>query len=113
MNRLPPRSTLFPYTTLFRSRDADRDVPDIQGQHHHAARRARGDGGDWPIRERVGSALPVSEPFSSLFAHPLIHDVAGHNERCVVRDVVAPVRRLQAIYGDDGEGHAVATVVLT
>src|SRR5437764_5027499 len=24
-------------------RDADRDVPDIQGQHHHAVRRARGD----------------------------------------------------------------------
>src|SRR5437773_7365927 len=62
-------------------RDADRDVPDIQGQHHHAVRRARGDGGDWPIRERVGSALPVSEPFSSLFEHPLSHDVAGQDRK--------------------------------
>src|SRR5438270_8487083 len=41
-------------------RDADRDVPDIQGQHHHAVRRARGDGGDWPIRELDISAATVS-----------------------------------------------------
>src|SRR5690348_17644607 len=27
MIRRPPRSTLFPYTTLFRSNDADRPVP--------------------------------------------------------------------------------------
>src|SRR2546425_8587844 len=27
MIRRPPRSTLFPYTTLFRSRDGDRGVP--------------------------------------------------------------------------------------
>src|SRR6266704_286230 len=93
-------------------RDADRDVPDIQGQHHHAIRRARGDGGDWPIRERVGSPLPVSELFSSLFEHPLTHDVAGHDERRVVGDVVAAVCRLQVIEGDAGEGHAVAACVL-
>src|SRR5256885_5735703 len=29
MIRRPPRSTLFPYTTLFRSRDSTRDTPPV------------------------------------------------------------------------------------
>src|SRR5437899_4854494 len=34
MIRRPPRSTLFPYTTLFRSRDVDqRGVPAVLGEH--------------------------------------------------------------------------------
>src|SRR5206468_11080675 len=43
--RPPPRSTLFPYTTLFRSSDLDPLEPldaartDVAG-HHHAQRRA-------------------------------------------------------------------------
>src|SRR3712207_7494588 len=36
MIRRPPRSTLFPYTTLFRSRDAR--VPGPHGPHHARAR---------------------------------------------------------------------------
>src|SRR3712207_8401784 len=56
MIRRPPRSTLFPYTTLFRSRGADRGVargalrparkrlarlpPGARGPHARAARRA-------------------------------------------------------------------------
>src|SRR5262245_62282799 len=39
MIRRPPRSTLFPYTTLFRSRRPIRD------RHQHAARRRVGDRG--------------------------------------------------------------------
>src|SRR3712207_7256862 len=46
MIRRPPRSTLFPYTTLFRSREAqvvagqdpEPDRPDVE---HHRRRRAR------------------------------------------------------------------------
>src|SRR2546430_5304950 len=34
MIRRPPRSTLFPYTTLFRSRNGDAAVRDQQRQHH-------------------------------------------------------------------------------
>src|SRR2546427_6157705 len=37
MIRRPPRSTLFPYTTLFRSRQIARILP----VRHHAANRAR------------------------------------------------------------------------
>src|SRR2546428_5595394 len=41
MIRRPPRSTLFPYTTLFRSRAArlvDRRFEGIQVDHHHVDR---------------------------------------------------------------------------
>src|SRR3712207_8858515 len=40
MIRRPPRSTLFPYTTLFRSRereDRDQRLPDRAGRHDAAA----------------------------------------------------------------------------
>src|SRR2546422_6181279 len=36
MIRRPPRSTLFPYTTLFRSGAAARDVTDRAGNRHSA-----------------------------------------------------------------------------
>src|SRR5204863_4387902 len=38
MIRRPPRSTLFPYTTLFRSRELHQDRSPLE-PHHHAARR--------------------------------------------------------------------------
>src|SRR5947208_5748959 len=41
MMRRPPRSTLFPYTTLFRSRGA-RAVTDSPGGVSHGARHRRG-----------------------------------------------------------------------
>src|SRR2546430_11186807 len=43
MIRRPPRSTLFPYTTLFRSRRVDRQLDDAHaasGRGQRAARRA-------------------------------------------------------------------------
>src|SRR2546430_11179311 len=46
MIRRPPRSTLFPYTTLFRSRQARRHVV-VQREGERAARDARG-----PERQR-------------------------------------------------------------
>src|SRR5438477_6250377 len=39
--RRPPRSTLFPYTTLFRSQPAhDRDPGRVEGHHEHALLRS-------------------------------------------------------------------------
>src|SRR6266436_7363232 len=37
MIRRPPRSTLFPYTTLFRSDRARRPAPERRGRRHRAA----------------------------------------------------------------------------
>src|SRR5256886_6758654 len=39
MIRRPPRSTLFPYTTLFRSRRLLRKVPQGRGFRHHLRHR--------------------------------------------------------------------------
>src|SRR5437868_11755460 len=47
MIRRPPRSTLFPYTTLFRSRDGGRAVPQ---------------GGPAPGRAGDGRGLPAPRP---------------------------------------------------
>src|SRR3712207_7282875 len=43
MIRRPPRSTLFPYTTLFRSRGGERPpaAPERGGQRHHVLQRGR------------------------------------------------------------------------
>src|SRR3712207_7207437 len=57
MVRRPPRSTLFPYTTLFRSRQyaqAERAAALMAGDALSAWRRA-GDGGDL----RLGTSFPV------------------------------------------------------
>src|SRR5256885_12002190 len=42
MIRRPPRSTLFPYTTLFRSNDADRNSPYHDGEEDLWGRRCHG-----------------------------------------------------------------------
>src|SRR2546426_6999939 len=41
MIRRPPRSTLFPYTTLFRSRDVDRRITRCRGSRRGGARVRR------------------------------------------------------------------------
>src|SRR5688572_30918966 len=43
MIRRPPRSTLFPYTTLFRSRRAQRQRPPVRGRGARSAWPPRGD----------------------------------------------------------------------
>src|SRR2546430_641640 len=47
MIRRPPRSTLFPYTTLFRS-EARGDPPHLRQGRHQRARAARGGGAAHP-----------------------------------------------------------------
>src|SRR6476661_11203555 len=66
MIRRPPRSTLFPYTTLFRSPVVERAIEQPDAQHHH---RRRSDGGEQqgeherrPPLERVEQSLPAFEP---------------------------------------------------
>src|SRR4051812_49944209 len=57
MIRRPPRSTLFPYTTLFRSRRR------AFHQRHAAAHLAGPDGGDHPRHEPAAvSPLPSAAP---------------------------------------------------
>src|SRR3712207_8556173 len=54
MIRRPPRSTLFPYTTLFRSHLAG---PRVQGLRPHEARRAAVDG---DVRVLLGAPAPAA-----------------------------------------------------
>src|SRR5687767_15639638 len=46
MIRRPPRSTLFPYTTLFRSRQELVGVMQIRGQRNERGSNGHGEGGD-------------------------------------------------------------------
>src|SRR5437879_9535953 len=53
--RPPPRSTLFPYTTLFRSRDMSADcvhIVELRGRNVARARAV------WSDTRRTGGALP-------------------------------------------------------
>src|SRR3989442_3972971 len=52
MIRRPPRSTLFPYTTLFRSHRAGGDAPGAEGERQRGADRDPGVGD--PDRRRAG-----------------------------------------------------------
>src|SRR5256885_11384018 len=70
MNRRPPRSTLFPYTTLFRSRQqtyqqAKKEIlarreeavpPDLEKQFGHCRRRY------WDARQKYASYLLKNDP---------------------------------------------------
>src|SRR5256885_13648400 len=61
MIRRPPRSTLFPYTTLFRSRRADRRAGG--NATRSLAHRLRGPRGVRPhLPRRHGGAVPDREP---------------------------------------------------
>src|SRR3712207_7281219 len=61
MIRRPPRSTLFPYTTLFRSRD-ERDDHGRQGEHERGEAEQPyqrvGDDAHRQLREQEDEALP-------------------------------------------------------
>src|SRR2546427_8701834 len=59
MIRRPPRSTLFPYTTLFRSRRS-RDEPDpVSRRNTRRAQRGSGERGAIPRGGRTGRTRPV------------------------------------------------------
>src|SRR5256885_11505813 len=70
MIRRPPRSTLFPYTTLFRS-TACRRGPDLRpgGPQLHAG-QGRGRGHRWPHPVQPDESLPRSEEHTSELQSP-------------------------------------------
>src|SRR5687767_15270338 len=74
MIRRPPRSTLFPYTTLFRSSKARRKIVDA---FPSAERRRIG-----PLRERIIFGQPASVRVRASYAAP----------------AAAPMRTLQAAF---------------
>src|SRR3989442_15517007 len=87
MIRRPPRSTLFPYTTLFRSHELDavflqdrehrdRPLPRPPGVRVHADRLVRGvaDGAEdllVPLRAELDLEDGVGRGLGDLLAHPL------------------------------------------
>src|SRR2546427_3129478 len=62
MIRRPPRSTLFPYTTLFRSRGARRLAPNPRGVHDCLGLENLiiAHGSDDPVRDRKSTRLNSS-----------------------------------------------------
>src|SRR5437867_7837257 len=77
MTRRPPSSTLFPYTTLFRSRalgaDPETPLPVLEEREHHITGQA--------VRSPHGPPLPTREPSEALssrsdpeVAVPVLHD---------------------------------------
>src|SRR2546426_3962457 len=69
MIRRPPRSTLFPYTTLFRSRRALRDGPGRGGAALDRARAARHEG---RLRRPRGRDLPADRKSTRLNSSHLV-----------------------------------------
>src|SRR2546422_6926855 len=61
MIRRPPRSTLFPYTTLFRSRGGLRQRRDRARPRRRPRNAARSRGGDRAGGARDGSILPARQ----------------------------------------------------
>src|SRR5687768_18150634 len=81
MLRRPPRSTLFPYTTLFRSEPADEwprfDAPEPRRQHENQQAHATG---DQPVRV-------------------FIADPAEHSHRLIASGVDRKSTRLNSSHG--------------
>src|SRR2546421_7967728 len=82
MIRRPPRSTLFPYTTLFRSRGGERDHPGGRERGREqtrcgAALEERGHSN--PGQERAEAATEVAaEPAPQHCAEAALHPGADH-----------------------------------
>src|SRR3989454_1861880 len=66
MNRRPPRSTLFPYTTLFRSHARGDRVEGVEGGHERFAARSEA-GGD---RSFLGAREKQAPPRPPWHPHP-------------------------------------------
>src|SRR2546430_14321118 len=67
MIRRPPRSTLFPYTTLFRSVDEKRRAAELRLAGDHAAMVLRHDpAGDRQAQTRVGARTRLVDPVETL-----------------------------------------------
>src|SRR2546429_2701997 len=65
MIRRPPRSTLFPYTTLFRSEPGDAQAARAHRHENRRVRRHRVQRGVRCHRSHVGQGVPRSEEHTS------------------------------------------------
>src|SRR3712207_7058297 len=73
MIRRPPRSTLFPYTTLFRSGGPDQGEEGLLEVLAPAVGAQPGGGG-------VGQQRALAEQQQPVAAGRLVHDVTGHEQ---------------------------------
>src|SRR5437870_13863380 len=100
MLRRPPRSTLFPYTTLFRSRGADRDV--LVGRLHRLAPGRPDGAGDVARGVLVGRPHVEDVEVVEVLAPGEAHgEVIGRDERQTIlgRDALRRPRRDRAAPG--------------
>src|SRR5690554_8208551 len=72
MTRPPPRSTLFPYTTLFRSRCLNSQVPYATQSHHGRLQPTVNESG-WSSHENGSGGNQNQSMDSSGFDHPATH----------------------------------------
>src|SRR3712207_3578127 len=104
MIRRPPRSTLFPYTTLFRSTQEDRGVvriPDAPDEGLHVLLAARVEAGRRLVEEHQDRAREERPRQSNLLLHPaaqVLHRLEGPllGEADVVKDLLYARPRLAA-----------------
>src|SRR4029434_4477079 len=96
MIRRPPRSTLFPYTTLFRSRHND-GVPPLAGHGFLSVRSIEGEKG------RVGEweRDTKRKPYSVCVSTGRVGVAEGHKEK---PNSVCVNHRAQGEGGGEGEG---------
>src|SRR6266511_2195957 len=95
MIRRPPRSTLFPYTTLFRSRLRRAPVQDAQADEA----RLLTSGHDLEVEARLGSRAPHDLPAVVRLAD------GARRDRAHDGSVTAAERRVPAERGDEPIGH--------
>src|SRR5256885_9090252 len=69
MIRRPPRSTLFPYTTLFRSLQLCEDVPELHALRHRL-RAAAGEELGIEIRRREAEVVQLEHPWPGTLGQP-------------------------------------------
>src|SRR2546422_3246476 len=93
MIRRPPRSTLFPYTTLFRSAEWQGRPPQGRTQRCSSQRAERAEAGDGTIRwrDRKSTRLNSSHGYISYAVFCL--KKKKKNCKAEARDVVVKVRR--------------------
>src|SRR5256886_12021829 len=93
MIRRPPRSTLFPYTTLFRSKAQalTGNAPGFTAFFGYVAGRA----GERAEAQHILTALERRPPGNTAFAIALVHLGLGNNEQAL--------RWLQAVYEERSE----------
>src|SRR6267154_1759695 len=124
MIRRPPRSTLFPYTTLFRSHavggrsGGDAPVGGRRARARHARVRSRGDWWGRAVREFRGSRTVVTST-APILAPELAKAVAAQHDRLDL-DVLSRAYRISAqahqgqkrLSGDDFVSHSVAVATI-